>query len=319
MAHTVKPIFSLLQYITENSLIHAQAYLICVLSTNWWFAWWIFQYVYCNCYCTATTDLVPWKTDTRSTYLAQTQFYRNWQIYLCGAGRRHTWSESLARWKLIELIFHSVCTYKQYLKRALRNEMWHFEKPFMGTHLSIIPVPCMLTCFWALDLFALFIPCMLSFPSLASLIKHTVFKYKCQLLPSVFCFKCVQWKQSYYQIVVLALILWRGSARSYVCFTSQSSPLILTTQSMVLHSCLGNGCIFLFIECLLCSVIWAVIVLVLSNGEVQWWSVTIYLPLYFERKDLMTSVTKFSHQKHLDSPFQLGKYEPECVLTPETV
>jgi len=44
-----------------------------------------------------------------------------------------------------------------------------------------------------------------------------------------------------------------------------------------------------------------------------------YLPLYFERKDLMTSVTKFSHQKHLDSPFQLGKYEPECVLTPGTV
>jgi len=28
-------------------------------------------------------DFVPWNTDTRSTHLAQTQFYPNWQIYLC--------------------------------------------------------------------------------------------------------------------------------------------------------------------------------------------------------------------------------------------
>jgi len=65
-----------------------------------------------------------------NTQLTQTQFYPNRQIYLCVAGRRHTWSESLARWKLIELIFHSVCNYKQYLKLfemkcdILRNHLW---------------------------------------------------------------------------------------------------------------------------------------------------------------------------------------------------
>lgn len=135
-SHNVKPIFSLLQYITENSLIHAQAYLICVLSTNWWFAWWIFQYVYCNCCCTATTGLVPWNADTAPIWPRHN--FTLTDIYLCEAGRRHTWSESLARWKLTELIFHSVCTYKQYLKQTLWNEIWHLEKPFMGTHLSII-------------------------------------------------------------------------------------------------------------------------------------------------------------------------------------
>lgn len=136
-SHIVKPIVGLLQYITENSLIHAQTSLICVLSTYWWFAWWIFQYVNCNCHCTATTDFVPWNADAHSTHLAQKQFYPNWQIYLCIAGRRHTWSESHARWNIwVDL---SLGLYlKQYLKQALRNEIWKFEKPFMGSHVSII-------------------------------------------------------------------------------------------------------------------------------------------------------------------------------------
>jgi len=181
----------------------------------------------------------------------------------------------------------------------------------------IDPIPCMLTCFRALDLFALFTPRMLSLPSLASLIKHTVFKYKCQLFPSVF-FVNMCSENSLLPDSCAGFNITERFSQKLICFTSQSSPLMLSTQSIVSHSCLGNGCIFLFIECLLCSITWAVIVLVLSSGEVQCWSVPIYLSLYFERKELMTSATKFS-QKHLNSPFQLGKYEPECVLTPVNV